>query len=154
MLVPGETFSASYEAVPRAVPTARRALTDFAFAVGAQGERLQAVRLATSEAVTNVVMHAYEAGETGDVHVSASCIDGELSVLVADRGHGLRPRDDSTGLGLGLALIARLADDLAIFSRGSGGAELRMRFDLSPGRAESPVIGERSGPSCFTARSV
>jgi anti-sigma regulatory factor (Ser/Thr protein kinase) len=154
MLVPGETFSASYEAVPRAVPTARRALTDFAFAAGAHGERLQAVRLAASEAVTNVVLHAYEPGETGEVHVNASCIDGELWVLVADRGHGQRPRDDSPGLGLGLALIARLADDLVILSRGSGGTEVRMRFDLCPGRADSPVIGERSGPSSFTARSV
>ena len=34
------------------------------------------------------------------------------------------------GLGLGLALIAQLADDFQIHSRGTGGTELQMRFNL------------------------
>lgn len=148
MFVPGETFSASYEAVPGAVPTARQALTDFARQAGAEGERLQEVRLAASEAISNVVMHAYEQGEPGEVQVNASYIEGELWVLIADCGHGLRPRENSPGLGLGLALIAGLADEFQILSRGSGGTELRMCFDLSPARLRrSPAGGSerRSG---------
>ena len=134
MLNPGETFSATYEAVPQTVPTARKQLTDFARETGAQGERLQAVRLASSEAITNVVLHAYERRESGEVQVSASYIEDELWVLVADSGHGLRPCENSPGLGLGLALIAELADEFQILSRGSGGTELRMRFDLCAAR--------------------
>lgn len=139
--MPGETFRASYEAVPDAVPTARQALTDFACAAGAEGERLQAVRLATSEAITNVVMHAYDQNETGEVQVNASYVEDELWVLVADCGHGLRPRENSPGLGLGLALIAQLADEFQIVSRGAGGTELRMRFDVSEARQRSAAVG-------------
>ena len=149
MLVPGETFSASYEAVPGAVPIARQALTDFARDAGADAERLEAIRLAASEAITNVVMHAYEQGEGGEVQVNASYIEGELWVLIADCGHGLRPRDNSPGLGLGLALIAGLADEFQILSRGSGGTELRMCFDLSPARHRRAAAGgseRRSSP--------
>jgi serine/threonine-protein kinase RsbW len=142
MLTPGETFSATYEAVAEAVSRARNALTDFARDAGAEEERLEAVRLASSEAITNVVIHAYEQGETGEVQVNASYIEDEIWVLVADSGHGLRPHENSLGLGLGLALIAQLADDFQIVSRGSGGTELRMRFDLcAAGSPRAPAEG-------------
>jgi stage II sporulation protein AB (anti-sigma F factor) len=140
MLIPGETFSESYPAAPDAVAQARTALTDFARNAGANQEQLDAVRLATSEAVTNAVMHAYDRGQKGTVQVSASYIENELWLLVADAGHGLRPRSNSPGLGLGLALIAQLADEFQILSRGSGGTELRLRFKL-------PTRKRRSGPT-------
>jgi serine/threonine-protein kinase RsbW len=130
MLTPGETFSESYPAIPGAVADARNALTAFAREAGADSERLEAVRLAASEAVTNAVMHAYHAGERGTVQVSASYVEDEVWLLVADAGNGLRPRANSPGLGLGLALIAQLADEFQILSRGSGGTELRLRFKL------------------------
>jgi anti-sigma regulatory factor (Ser/Thr protein kinase) len=131
MLIPGETFSESYPAVPEAVAEARNALTGFARDAGADAERLEAVRLATSEAVTNAVMHAYQGGEPGTVQVNASYVENELWLLIADSGNGLRPRSNSPGLGLGLALIAQLADEFQILSRGSGGTELRLRFKLA-----------------------
>jgi anti-sigma regulatory factor (Ser/Thr protein kinase) len=130
MLVPGETFTATYPAVPDAVPSARKALTDFARDAGAEGEQLQAVRLAASEAITNAIIHAYDLGVDGEVCISATYLHGELWLLIGDTGHGMRARDNSPGLGLGL--IAQLADDFQILSRGSGGTELRMRFNLSP----------------------
>jgi anti-sigma regulatory factor (Ser/Thr protein kinase) len=132
MLLAGETFSESYAAVPESVPVARKALTDFARDAGVDGERLQAVRLAASEAITNAILHAYDQGVAGEVCISATYIDRELWVLITDTGHGMRARDNSPGLGLGLALIAQLADEFQVLSRGSGGTELRMRFDLSP----------------------
>jgi serine/threonine-protein kinase RsbW len=130
MLNPGETFSESYPAVPEAVSEARTALTEFALQAGADQEKLDAIRLATSEAVTNAIVHAYENQKRGSVQVSASYVENELWLLVADAGGGLRPRTDSPGLGLGLALIAQLADELQVLSRGSGGTELRLRFRL------------------------
>jgi serine/threonine-protein kinase RsbW len=131
MLVPGETFSASYPAVSDSVAAARNVLTDFAGAAGADEDQLHAIRLAASEAITNAIIHAYEQPARGEVHVSASYVEGELWLLIADAGHGMRARANSPGLGLGLALIAQIADDFQILSRGSGGTELRMRFDLS-----------------------
>jgi anti-sigma regulatory factor (Ser/Thr protein kinase) len=145
MLIPGETFSESYPADPDAVAQARNALTDFARDAGANEEQLEAVRLAASEAVTNAVMHAYDKGQKGSVQVSASYVENELWLLVADAGNGLRPRANSTGLGLGLALIAQLADEFQILSRGSGGTELRLRFKLPTRkrRAEPAPKGSR-----------
>lgn len=134
MLVPGETFSASYPAVPGSVATARKDLTEFARQAGGSDDQLQAVRLAASEGVTNAVLHAYEQGDHGEVTVCASYVEDELWVLIGDSGHGMRVRDDSPGLGLGLALIAQMSDEFQILSRGSGGTELRMRFSLTSAR--------------------
>jgi anti-sigma regulatory factor (Ser/Thr protein kinase) len=144
MMASSESFSETYPAVPESVPLARAALTKFAKEVGASGERLDAVRLAASEAVTNAVMHAYSdaraAGDAGPaaIQVSAAYVQSELWLLIADAGSGLRVRDKSPGLGLGLALIAQLADDLQILSRGTGGTELRMRFEVRSKRSRAP----------------
>ena len=139
MLDTDNGFSYSYPAVPDAVASARNSLTDFAVAVGAKGERLEAIRLAASEAVTNAVLHAYK-GSGGAIQLSASYVHGEFWLLIADDGSGLRPRGPHSGLGLGLALIAQLADEFQILSRSTGGTELRMQFRLAeqdrPGDSE------------------
>jgi anti-sigma regulatory factor (Ser/Thr protein kinase) len=159
MLAPGESFSASYPAVPESVPSARTALTTFASEAGAAGERLDAIRLAASEAVTNAVMHAYVKGhradrhDSGAIHVNASYVEGEVWLLVADAGTGLRARTNSPGLGLGLALIAQLADDLQILSRGTGGTELRMRFRLRCPQSHPPTQPLGSISSAFSPAS-
>lgn len=137
MLQPGETFNASYPAARETVPAARKAISDFARSAGVSGDRLEAVQLAASEAITNAVMHAYERPDLGEVQVSASYLEDELWLLVNDTGHGMRPRENSPGLGLGLALIAQMADEFQIMSRGASGTELRMRFNLTDARPAS-----------------
>lgn len=89
--------------MPESVGVARKDLTEFARQAGGTDEQLHAVRLAASEAVTNAVLHAYEAGDQGAVQVSASYVEDELWVLVGDTGRGMRARENSPGLGLGLA---------------------------------------------------
>ncbi|MGI8507357.1 MAG: ATP-binding protein [Solirubrobacteraceae bacterium] len=116
-------------AEPSSVPSARRALSDFAAVAGAEPHRVEAVRLASSEALTNAVLHAYR-GEPGSVYVTAAVVADELWVLIADDGCGLEPRADRPGLGLGLGLIAQISDELAIVPRAGGGTEVRMRFNL------------------------
>jgi anti-sigma regulatory factor (Ser/Thr protein kinase) len=105
-------------------------VTVFAEEAGAYGERLDTIRLAASEAVTNAVKHAYPGQDGGTINLSASYVEDELWLLIADSGSGLRPRDKRPGLGLGLMLIAQLADDFQIHSRAAGGTELQMRFRL------------------------
>jgi serine/threonine-protein kinase RsbW len=128
-------------AEPEAVTTARHALSDFAAAAGADRAKLDAVRLAASEALTNAVVHAY-ADEPGQVHVTAAVVSSELWILVADEGQGLEPRSDRPGLGLGLGLISQVTNELAIVPRASGGTEVRMRFDLVPSKAKDGGRGE------------
>ena len=95
--------------------------------------------LAVSEAVTNAVMHAYEGRpKPGNVTV---CLDIEpdknrVEVTVADDGDGMVPRPDTPGLGLGLPLIAQLAETFQVGTPPTGtGTEIRMTFHL-------PVYGE------------
>jgi anti-sigma regulatory factor (Ser/Thr protein kinase) len=131
----GHALNESYPAVAEAVPQARRALTDVAAAAGAGGDRLEEIRLAVSEALTNAVVHAYRNGEPGHFHVTAAIASGELWVLISDDGRGLHAWNDSRGLGIGLSLISGLSDDFAIVTRASGGTEVQMRFDLKKANA-------------------
>jgi stage II sporulation protein AB (anti-sigma F factor) len=119
----------SYPATPDSVPLARRELAQFAQDAGAATEQLERVRLAASEAITNIVLHAYD-GSAGEVHIDADVATGELRVQIADDGDALQPRFENTGLGVGLALIAQASDELDIVKRPEGGTELRMRFGL------------------------
>jgi anti-sigma regulatory factor (Ser/Thr protein kinase) len=135
-----DALNESYAAVPEAVPLARRALTDVAASHGAAGERLEEIRLAVSEALTNAVVHAYRDGEAGHFHVTAAVASGELWVLVSDDGRGLHAWNDSRGLGIGLSLISGLSDDFAIVTRSSGGTEVQMRFELKKSPAGEPTV--------------
>jgi anti-sigma regulatory factor (Ser/Thr protein kinase) len=133
----------SYTAVAAAVPRARERVLAFAAEAGASGEQLEAIGLAVSEAVTNVVQHAYP-GRPGAAHLSAAAISGELWILIADDGCGLEPqRRNSPGLGLGLAWMAQFSDGLTLMPRVSGGLEVRLRFDLLEGAEETEMPAEQ-----------
>ncbi len=141
-LAPGEYLSRSYPAVADSVPRAREEVNEYAESVGATAEQLEAIRLAVSEATTNVVVHAYD-GSPGEIRLSASLDDNDLLIEVADEGLGLRPRIDGPGLGVGLALISQVADAFRIATRDSGGTKVQMRFDLGLDDA----LGEPAGHS-------
>lgn len=123
------TLTVTYPANPTSVGIARCALTAFAAGVGADYRQVEAVRLAVSEAMTNAVLHAYR-DDAGEVHVTAALASDELWVLIADDGCGLQPQADRPGLGLGLALISQVSDEMAVVPRAEGGTEVRMRFAL------------------------
>jgi PAS domain S-box-containing protein len=84
-----------------------------------------AIRLAVSEAATNVVLHA----DAEHLWIGvARDGDGRLAVTVCDDGRGLRPRPDSPGVGLGLPIVSSLADTLEVVGGPTGGTEVRMVF--------------------------
>jgi anti-sigma regulatory factor (Ser/Thr protein kinase) len=139
------SLNESLPAVPASIARARSSVGGFAARAGASCEQLDEVRLLVSEAVTNVVQHAYE-DTPGDVRVSASACEGELWVLVADDGCGLQVRRDSPGLGLGLEWMASFSDELTLLERACGGLEVRMRFALDAGYAERALEGP-GGPA-------
>jgi anti-sigma regulatory factor (Ser/Thr protein kinase) len=114
------------------VPQIRQAVVDFACANGVSGPLVADIQIAVSEAVTNAVMHAYHRFEQpGGVEVHAAVANGWFEARVLDDGAGPAPRDDSPGVGLGLPLIHRLADQVELQPRANGGGtEVRMRFSL------------------------
>jgi serine/threonine-protein kinase RsbW len=85
------------------------------------------VALAVGEACCNVVVHAYLDRDVGDMCLHCSCTPDEIEIVVEDHGNGLVPRPDSPGLGLGLPIIAQLADDFEVDS-GHTGTRVRMGF--------------------------
>jgi serine/threonine-protein kinase RsbW len=143
-----DSLSVTYEARPSSVAQARAAVAKFASTAGATRAQVDAVRLATSEAVTNAVLHAYR-GRSGEIHLTAAVAGHELWLLIADDGDGLQPQTDRPGLGLGLGLISQVCDEMAIVARSSGGTEVRIRFDLVPAepieRAEPVQQAQQAG---------
>jgi serine/threonine-protein kinase RsbW/stage II sporulation protein AB (anti-sigma F factor) len=111
---------------------ARRAVLDWAQSHVEDRAVLSDIALAITEATTNAVLHAYrDRDEPGAVAISAD-FDGEcVNFSVSDEGSGLAPRVDSPGLGLGLGLIAQVADSADVRAPETGGTEVIMRFNVS-----------------------
>lgn len=118
-------------AVPESVPVLRHRASRFAAAEGAGELVVEDVALAVSEAVTNAVKYAGVGDAGGVVELSGARRDGWLEVVVRDRGEAFG-KGSADGLGLGLAIIARLCSDLKIVQEGDG-TEVRMRFALPGG---------------------
>jgi serine/threonine-protein kinase RsbW len=123
-------------------------------AFGALGEvyaldsqTLSDIRLAVTEACTNVVVHAYPDGRDGPMEVHATLLGEELTVVVRDEGEGIGPRPDSPGLGLGLPLIASLAESVQLGRDEQERTEVRMTFAMY----DAPHRYDDSGASTTTA---
>jgi anti-sigma regulatory factor (Ser/Thr protein kinase) len=134
MIAVRDRLNESLPAVAESVPRARRLVAEFARQAGLRGRRLERLRLAVSEAVTNVVVHAYR-GRPGSIALAGAIASGELWVLVSDTGCGYQTPSQAPGLGLGLALIADACDDFVISERAEGGTEARMLFALGTAAA-------------------
>jgi serine/threonine-protein kinase RsbW len=125
-------------ALPDAVGVARQALTGVCEVLGFDARATGDVRLAVSEACTNVVTHAYrDEPEVGELEVAVVLGDRELTVVVRDRGRGIAPRVDGGGLGLGLPLIAALTRRAEIGDQDGGGTEVSMTFVTTDGEGGS-----------------
>lgn len=113
---------------PENVSVIRHVLGAFAEALRLPDELVEDLRLAVTEACTNVVRHAYPDGQTGPVEISIQPLEGAVSVVVSDQGRGIGTSSDTTGPGLGLPLIAAIADDIELQPVPGGGSRVAMTF--------------------------
>jgi hypothetical protein len=98
----------------------------------------QAVALTVSETVTNAVIHAYPGSEPGQVSVRCEVDGDRLVVEVVDDGAGLAARQDSPGIGHGLAVVGALAQTLEVEPRPDGpGTVVTMSFAAA---AQGPEV--------------
>ena len=112
---------------PENVAVVRHVLGAFAEALQLPPDIVEDMRLAVTEACTNVVRHAY-AGDPGPLEVVIRPEGDMLDVIVSDEGRGIGPSPDTAGPGLGLPLIAALVDSLEIQHAPSAGSRLAMSF--------------------------
>jgi len=132
-------------ALPANVALVRQALAGMTDELGIEPARAADMKIALTEACTNVVVHAY-GDEPGPLEVTMGVEHGRLVLTVRDRGSGLHPlpsRDESAPLGFGLALIASLSDEVGLVG-GRHGTEVRIAFALNGGAAAPPLMVQPS----------
>jgi anti-sigma regulatory factor (Ser/Thr protein kinase) len=117
---------------PEYIALARHAVVDFAALSGASDSDLEDIAVAVSEAVTNVVQHAYIGrDDAGELALQAWVQERRLQVAIRDEGIGMRgagrPRS-----GHGLALMHRMTENLQI-EDAMPGVRVRMTFDIGWG---------------------
>ena len=118
---------------PENVAVIRHVLGAFAEALDLPADRVEDMRLAVTEACTNVVRHAYHDGESGLIDVVIRPNGERLDVIVTDYGAGMGPSPDLSGPGLGLPLITALAESVDLQPvPGSSGSRLSMSFRCRP----------------------
>ena len=118
-------------AKPEGVGVVRQALAGMADALDFDAAILADMKMAVTEACTNVVVHAYPDAEGGGLRVDMLAGADGLTIVVRDHGGGIQPQPiqpEPKALGLGLPLIAALSDSFELKGSSSGGTEVRMTF--------------------------
>jgi len=109
------------------VTRAREFLKDVAMETGFSEARVFDIQVACSEAISNAIEHAPEKGQ---VEVTTSLRPDRLEVEVEGPGRFQVPRraQERSNRGLGLPLMACLADHLALYSGPRGGTLVSLTF--------------------------
>jgi anti-sigma regulatory factor (Ser/Thr protein kinase) len=116
----------------------RHVVGAFAEAVGMPRSVSEDIRLAVTEACTNVVRHAY-GDDDGRIDIVVRPTGEALEVIVSDTGRGIGPSPDTEGPGLGLPLIAAVTDRLEIQRTSSAGSRIVMSFVRAPAAREMRI---------------
>jgi len=122
----------SVPAEPESVSLVRQAVTGVADTLGMSPGARDDLRIAVTEAATNVVVHAYP-DRPGDLRVEVWPDTDTMVIHITDHGCGIVPRVErvSPGLGLGIQLIAALAQEMSITANDDGsGTRVGMRFKV------------------------
>jgi anti-sigma regulatory factor (Ser/Thr protein kinase) len=117
---------------PENVAVIRHVLGAFAEALHLPADLVEDMRLAVTEACTNVVRHAYRDGDPGPIDVVIRPNGDRLELIVSDQGQGLGPSADVAGPGLGLPLISALADSVELQRLPIRGSRVAMSFRCRP----------------------
>ena len=112
MTQPAPEVLLTMPARPEGVGVVRQALAGMADALDFDPTVLADMKMAVTEACTNVVVHAYDQ-DAGMLEVEMLADEMGLTIVVRDHGAGIQPRptrSEAPALGLGLPLIAALSD--------------------------------------------
>ncbi len=141
----GNWMQLTLPARPSNLGLARVAVASFAAGGGFTLPDIEELKVAVSEAVSNVVLHAYPDGE-GEVQVCAQLRESELTVEVVDSGVGMEDVSRATEasystleerMGVGFAFIEAFMDDVVVESTPAEGTRIVMRKRLTADQDET-----------------
>lgn len=138
-----DRFETSFQSTELQAREAIRATIDRLHKAGLNDDRAGEVEIALSEAVNNVVEHAYADGDPGMIRILCSMRVQRLDIRIADTGQpmpmerlppGLAadlsvPRAELPEGGFGWFLIRQLTSEIR-YDRCNGHNHLSLRFDL------------------------
>ncbi|RYL98463.1 anti-sigma B factor RsbW [Sporolactobacillus sp. THM7-7] len=137
-----DVINLTIPAKPEFVSVVRLASSGIANRMGYNFDDIEDIKVAISEACTNVVSHAYKNHNMGKINIKIECTDCSLIITVIDHGDSfdiedavkkMKPLDPSKSLnqvgegGLGLFLIDSLMDEVTICND-SGGIVKMIKF--------------------------
>lgn len=120
--------------LPENVGLARVAVASFAAQLDFSWGEIEEIKVATSEAVSNAVIHAYP-GVQGTIRITATLRDRELDMVVEDQGRGIgdveKAKEPSFStqpdrMGLGFVFMDSFMDLLEVDSAIGRGTRVRM----------------------------
>ena len=128
----GTTVRLTIPAKAEYITLGRLALTGLARARLVPEEALADLKVALSEACSNVVRHAYRDGRNGVVEIRYDLAPDRITIEVSDDGIGFEGRlegvdDELSEGGLGIAIIKALSEEFEVGERADG-AGVRLRF--------------------------
>ncbi|MDR3262820.1 MAG: anti-sigma F factor [Clostridiales bacterium] len=101
-------------------------------------ETINDIKTAVSEAVTNVIVHAYDEPEKNLIHIEAELFDDSLSIIIRDDGRGIadvgqamqpmytsKPEKERSGMGF--TFMQTFTDELEVTSAVGGGTTVKMK---------------------------
>lgn len=127
-MVSASDFTLSLPARSESVGVVRHVLGGVREAWPVDAELQDDILIAVGEACANVVLHAYADAPAGVLDVRGGTEDGHVVIVIRDTGPGIVPRPQSSGLGMGLPLMAALTERMETGHADDGAHEVRLTF--------------------------
>jgi len=121
--------------VPENVGLSRVAVASFAAQMDMTLNDLEEIKVATSEAVSNCIIHGYHNQPIGKVWISVTQFDDRLEIIVRDEGVGIENVEqamepaystDPERMGLGFVFMRSFMDDLQVQSEVGKGTQVKL----------------------------
>lgn len=136
-------MSMEFLSVPENVGLSRVAVASFAANMDMTLNDMEEIKVATSEAVSNCIIHGYNNQPIGKVWVSVNHFEKRLEILVKDEGIGIEDiglamepaySTDPERMGLGFVFMKSFMDEVEVQSEVGKGTLVTLIKNLDPVR--------------------
>ncbi|MDK2984671.1 MAG: hypothetical protein PWQ96_313 [Clostridia bacterium] len=114
-----------FMSIPDNIGLARVTVASFAAQLDLTLNELEEIKVATSEAVSNALIHGYEQNKKGIISISATLFEDKLEIVIEDQGKGIENVEqalqpaystDPERMGLGFMFMKSFMDDVKVES--------------------------------------